>query len=117
MLAGQRVVAALKVARGLVIEIGVEGPAAQCSSSWLARCSAGSCLGQRKGVGRPFPDVADQLMHAAHADAAGKLVDADRAARARAPQVGPAAVHGFAPRIAALQQRMAGDATPANCRL
>ena len=62
---------------------------------------------ERKRIGRPLPDVADQLLHAADADAAGKLVDAHRAARARAPQVGPAAVHRFAPRIAPLQQRMA----------
>ena len=66
---------------------------------------------QHQPVGGPFPDVADQLLHAAHADAAGKLFDGHGATRARAPQVGPAAVHGLAPRIAALQQRMPGRAT------
>src|SRR4051812_22268260 len=71
--ARQCVLAALVVARCLVFEVRVEGTAANAHDGF--RNSQRWVGDGGKWAGRPFPNVADQLVDAADARAAGKLVD------------------------------------------
>src|SRR6188472_2956490 len=69
--AGERMVATLEVASGLVFEIGVESTAADAHNRFrYVQCRVGRVRQRRR---RPFPHVTDQLVNTANACAAGEL--------------------------------------------
>ena len=99
--ARERLFAALEVAGGLVFEVGVEGAAANAHNRFRnVQCRVGRVRQRRR---RPFPDVADELVDAAHAGAAGKFIDRHRRVVTRTIQMSPANVERFAPGITSLR--------------
>src|SRR4051794_17659813 len=98
--ARQCVLAALVVARCLIFEVSVEGTAANAHDGFR---NAQRWVGHGgKWAGRPFPNVADQLVDAAHARAARKFVDRNWRDMSRSVQVGTANIERLAPRISPL---------------
>src|SRR4051812_41411918 len=99
--ASESLFAALEVAGGLVFEVRVEGAAADAHNRFrYVQCRVGRVRQRRR---RPFPDVADELMDAAHAGAAGEFIHRHRSAVTRTIQMRPPDIERFAPRITALR--------------
>src|SRR5947209_12814830 len=87
VLAAERIFTAGELARGLIIEIGIERAAANRLKQRLVRALVGQRGDPEEIVGRPFPNVANELIDAADAHARGKLLDRHSLSRARSPQV------------------------------